>query len=116
METARKRKKPKEKLKRLWLCFSKLLLIADYAVLFYMLHMFKELTLSGHDTTNCAVVLGAWIAQIAISSGAYYWKAKAENLVKMPVQLLIDLPDDFKERADPNQIISSVVGIGTNQN
>lgn len=50
-------------------------------------------------------------AQIAVSSGFYYWKAKAENLLKMPIQLLDDLPEDMRERADPNQIIASVIGM-----
>lgn len=107
METARSKKKKQ------WLCFSKKLLIADYLILLLMINMFLVLTITQHDTTNCAIVIGAWIAQIAISSGAYYWKAKAENLVKMPVQLLIELPEDMKEKADPNQIIAAVVGIGT---
>lgn len=68
------------------------------------------------DKTNLAIVIVAWVAQLAISSGCYYWKAKAENLVKMPILLLEDLPDDMRGRADPNQIIASVLGIGTQNN
>lgn len=96
------------------LCFSKKLLIADYVILVLMVVVFFVFSLTDHDTSNCAIVVGAWIAQIAISTGAYYWKAKAENLVKLPMQLLKDLPDDMREKADPNQIIASVLGIGTN--
>lgn len=98
------------------LCFSKKLLIADYAVLVLMVVGFVVFSLTGHDTSNCAIVVGAWIAQIAISTGAYYWKAKAENLVKLPLILLADLPEDMREKSDPNQIISAVLGIGTNNN
>lgn len=76
--------------------------------------MFAVLALKGIDTTNAAIVISAWIAQIAISSGCYYWKSKSENLVKLPILLLLDLPDDMREKADPNQIIASVLGIGTN--
>lgn len=93
------------------LCFSKKLLIADYTILIVMVVMFFFPSM---DKTNLAIVLCAWIAQIAISSGCYYWKAKAENLIKMPMQLLEDLPEDMREKADPNQIIASVLGIGTN--
>lgn len=93
------------------LCFSKKLLIADYAILLVLTAMFLVPSM---DKTNLAIVLCAWIAQIAISSGCYYWKAKAENLIKMPMQLLEDLPEDMREKADPNQIIASVLGIGTN--
>jgi hypothetical protein len=95
------------------LCFSKKLLIADYVILLLMVGMFF---VPDMDRMNLAIVLCAWIAQIAISSGCYYWKAKAENLIKMPMQILEDLPDDMREKADPNQIIASALGIGTNNN
>lgn len=97
-------KKPK-------LCFSKKLLIADYLVLVVLVGAFMYFTFTGKDTTNCAIVIGAWIAQLAVSSGFYYWKAKCENLVKMPIQMLKDLPADMREKADPNQIIASVIGM-----
>lgn len=93
------------------LCFSKKLLVVDYVFLFIMVAAFMVFTLLGKDTSNCAVVIGAWIAQLAVSSGFYYWKAKSENLIKMPITLLEDLPEDMKDRADPNQIIASVLGI-----
>lgn len=64
--------------------FSKKLLIADYAILALMVAAFFVSNLNGHDAGNCSIVVSAWIAQVAISAGAYYWKAKAENLVKLP--------------------------------
>lgn len=107
---AGKRKQPPK------LCFSKKLLIVDYAILVLMVAVFFVFSLTDHDTSNCAIVVGAWIAQIAISTGAYYWKAKAENLVKLPITMLKDIPADMRDRADPNQIIASVLGIGTHNN
>lgn len=98
-----------KKQKNKW-CFSKKLLIADYAILLLLILLFL---IPGTDKTNLAAVIVAWIAQLAVSSGCYYWKAKSENLVKMPVLLLDDLPEDMREKADPNQIIASVLGIGT---
>lgn len=92
-------------------CFSKKLLMADYAILLLLVLLFL---VPDMDKSNLAIVLVAWIAQIAISSGAYYWKAKSENLIKMPIQLLNELPEDMREHADPNQIIASVLGIGNN--
>ena len=97
--------------KKAKLCFSKKLLIADYVVLAVLLVWLVVLSNQEKDTTNMAVVIAAWIAQIAVSSGFYYWKAKSENLVKMPIQMLKDLPEDMKEKADPNQIIASVLGL-----
>ena len=93
--------------------FSKKLLIADYAILFFLVIAYF---MPGIDTSSWAIVIAAWIAQIAISSGAYYWKSKSENLVKLPITMLKDIPEDMRERADPNQIIASVLGIGTNNN
>ena len=95
------------------MCFSKKLLIADYTILVLLLLLFL---LPEADKTNLAIVLVAWIAQIAISTGAYYWKAKAENLVKLPIVMLNDIPADMRERVDPNSIIASVLGIGTSSN
>ena len=92
------------------MCFSKKLLIADYTILILLMLLFL---LPEADKTNLAIVLVAWIAQIAISTGAYYWKAKAENLVKLPIVMLKDIPGDMREKVDPNSIIASVLGIGT---
>ena len=93
--------------------FSKKLLIVDYVIFVLLLIGFF---VPGNDTMNWAIIVAAWIAQIAISSGAYYWKSKSENLVKLPIAMLKDIPEDMRERADPNQIIASVLGIGTNNN
>ncbi len=110
-----KRKQPAGKRKQVnqKLCFSKRLLIADYVILVLLLGGFFVPSL---DTMNWSIVVTAWIAQLAISTGAYYWKAKAENLVKLPLLLLADLPEDMREKSDPNQIIASVLGIGTHNN
>ena len=102
---------PMGRRQRMQMCFSKKLLIADYVILAFMLARYF---VPDVDTTDWWQIVVAWIAQIAISTGAYYWKAKAENLVKLPILLLADIPEDMRERADPNQIIASVLGIGTN--
>ena len=94
--------------------FCKKILVADYAILVLMIVFFFIFTMKGHDTSNCAVVVGAWVAQIAISSGFYFWKAKAENLVKLPLYMLDNLSEDMKEKADPNQIIETIIGMGRN--
>lgn len=94
-------------------CYSKKLLIADYVILVLLLAGYF---VPGIDTMNLTIIICAWIAQIAISTGAYYWKSKAENLVKLPLLLLAELPEDMREKSDPNQIIASVLGIGTHNN
>ena len=92
------------------MCFSKKLLIADYVILLLLVALFF---VPGVDTMNWTILVTAWIAQLAISTRSYYKKAEAENLIKLPILLLADLPEDMRERADPTQIIASVVGIGT---
>lgn len=94
--------------------FGKKLLIVDYIILLLMTLLFFIFTALNFDTSNFVLILSAWIAQIAISSGCYYWKAKAENLIKLPIYMLENLPEDMKEKADPNQIIASVMGIDVN--
>ena len=104
---------PLGKRQRTKMCFSKKLLIADYLILVGMLAMFL---VPNFDTSNWGLIVVAWVAQIAISTGAYYWKAKAENLVKLPIAMLNDIPEDMREKTDPNQIVASVLGIGTHNN
>lgn len=87
------------------------MLMADYAILLLMIAAFFIALKYNADTGSVAIVIGAWIAQLAVSSGFYYWKAKSENLLKMPIELLEDLPKDMREKADPNQIIASVIGM-----
>jgi hypothetical protein len=94
-------------------CFSKKLLITDYVILAVLILLYLVPSI---DKNNLAIIIVAWIAQVGIATGAYYWKAKSENLVKLPILLLKDLPDDMRERADPNSVIASVLGIGTYNN
>lgn len=96
--------------------YSKKLRDRDYKVLFVMLAVLVILIICDKNATEWAVATGAWITHMAISTGAYYWKSKAENLVKLPIVLLNEIPEDMRERADPNQIVASVVGIGTHNN
>lgn len=98
------------------LCFSKKLMVADYVILAVFIIGLFVLIVLDRNATEWAIATGAWIAQVGISTGAYYWKAKGENLVKLPIFLLKDLPDDMREKADPNSIIASVMGIGTSNN
>lgn len=87
------------------------MLIADYAIFLVLLYQFREDIVAERDVTHQAAVLAVWAVQLGASSAVYYLKAKSENLLKLAIQLLKDLPEDMKERADPNQIIASVLGL-----
>lgn len=55
------------------------------------------------------VVLGIWIAQLGISSGAYYVLIKSERKIELPIKLLDTLPEDVKENLDLTNIITTVL-------
>ena len=88
------------------MCFSKRIIVVEYAVLGLLIFLKRADTIHDWSAEICG-----WFAVLAVSTGFYYWKAKCENLVKMPIQMLKDLPEDMKEKADPNQIIASVLGL-----
>lgn len=84
--------------------FSKKLLIVDYlfmVVLFICAVIFPEV-----DFTTIIV---AWVAQLGISSAAYYWKAKHENRAKVPFKVIESLPEDMRKEIDLTQIITSII-------
>lgn len=84
--------------------FSKKLLIVDYLiliVLFVCACVFQSV-----DFTSIVV---AWIAQVGISSAAYYWKAKNENRVKVPINVIKSLPKSMRDDVDLTQIIIAVI-------
>lgn len=84
--------------------FGKKLLIADYlflVVLIICAVIFKEI-----DFTTIIV---AWITQIGISSTAYYWKAKNENRVKIPLKVIESLPEEIQDKIELTTIITSII-------
>ena len=84
--------------------FSKKLLVVDYLVmivLFVCAIYFPEV-----DFTTIIV---AWIAQLGISSAAYYWKAKNENRSKVPLKVVESLPEDIRQQLDLTQVVTSII-------
>ena len=115
--------------------FSKKLLIADYVIAVILVMVFfictcingaytmqitNKLIEMGVDTSMISVsppfnldmfgiLLGTWIVQLGVSSGAYYVLIKSEHKMELPIRLINDLPKDIKERVDVTQIITSVL-------
>ena len=81
--------------------FSKMLLIVDYAFMVLLIIV----ALAKPDTSVIAI---AWVGQVAVSSGFYFWKAKNENRIKIPMRLLKSLHRDGSE-LDLNQIIHDII-------
>ena len=84
--------------------FGKKLLIADY-ILFIVL-IICAIIFSEIDFTTIIV---SWIAQIGISSTAYYWKAKNENRVKVPIKVIESLPEDMQDKLDLTAVITTII-------
>lgn len=120
--------------------FSKKLLIADYVIaVILILSFFICIYINGTYTINTinkliemgidvsmvtisppfnldmfGVILGTWIIQLGVSSGAYYVLIKSEHKIELPIQLLNDLPQDIREQVDVTQIITSVLSCTDN--
>ena len=117
--------------------FSKQLLIYDYLVALVLLIIFflclfangiytmiitnsliemgmMYSTTPPFDLTVIGTILGIWAGQLAVSSAAYYFMAKEDHRVQIPMKLISDLPKDIKDRVDMTQIIVSALNINTN--
>lgn len=120
--------------------FSKKLLIADYVIAVvlvtaffictyingvYTMKAMNKLIEMGIDASMITiappfnldmfgVILGTWIVQLGVSSGAYYMMAKSEHKVELPMELINGLPQDIKEQVDMNQIITTVLSCTDN--
>ena len=84
--------------------YSKKLLIVDYAimlVLFLCTILFPEIDFITLDV--------AWIAQVGVSTGVYFWKAKCENRIKIPMKVIESLPEDVRDKIDLTQVIISLI-------
>lgn len=115
--------------------FSKKLLIADYVVTvilliafficsfinsIYTINTINKLIEIGVDMSTTiitqpinldgfGVFFSVWIAQLGISSAAYYSLVKRERKMEMPMILLENLPQDIKEKIDMTQIITTIL-------
>ena len=80
--------------------FSKKLLYADYiifVVLIILTILYPEVDFITLDV--------AWIAQLGISSTAYYWKTKSDNKTKIPIKVIRSLPKEMRDNIDVTQVI-----------
>lgn len=84
--------------------FSKKLLIVDYLILVVLVIFTAIFTDVDFVTLDVA-----WIAQIGVSSAFYYWKAKTENRVKVPISVIKSLPEEMRESIDLSQIIIAII-------
>ena len=84
--------------------FGKKLLAVDYAI-FIMLIICMVIFPDMEFTS----IICAYIGQLTIATGAYYWKAKCENRIKVPMKVIKSLPKDIREQVDLTTIITAII-------
>ena len=115
--------------------FSKKLLILDYIIAgiligvfficlvangVYTMNISNELLASGIDISSITitspfnldifgVLLGTWVIQLGVSSGAYYFMCKSDHKIQLPMQLVNEIPENIREQVDLTQIITTVL-------
>lgn len=115
--------------------FSKKLLILDYIIAgiligvfficlvangVYTMNISNELLASGIDISSITitspfnldifgVLLGTWVIQLGVSSGAYYLMCKSDHKIQLPMQLVNEIPENIREQVDLTQIITTVL-------
>lgn len=120
--------------------FSKKLLFADYVVALLLIAGFficvalngiyaKEFILqminSGMDISYSSIpqlfsldgfgiLLGAWITQLGLSSGAYYLMSRSDHKIQLPMAMLNTMPEDIKSQLDMTQVITTVLSTTDN--
>jgi len=83
--------------------FSKLILIAVYITAVAFSITAAYLTFQGSDVSSFGpIVLAIW-AQLGTSSAAYYWKARAENKIKLLKSVPTELAEQAKELLDERE-------------
>ena len=115
--------------------FSKKLLYLDYLIMGILIlgyficlvinslyaDNFLKLTISsGYDLSSIVVptlinmdsyvtFMTAWIAQVGVSSAAYYVMTRSDHKIELPMRMINTLPDDIKEHVDMNELITAVL-------
>lgn len=64
------------------------------------------LSIISPDISSIAI---AWTGQLAISTGFYYWKAKNENRIKIPVEIMRSLDQEERGDVDLTQVITTII-------
>ncbi len=113
--------------------FSKKLLAFDYIIMvillailvicaivngIYMQNITKEILNNGmdismisvpFDVSTLSIIVGTWVAQLGISSTAYYILIRSDHKIEYPIRMINELPDDIKDKIDYDNLIANVL-------
>lgn len=67
-----------------------------------------------YNLDGFGILLGSWILQLGVSSGAYYMMSKSDHKIQLPMAMLNTMPDEIKSQLDMNQIITTVLSTTDN--
>ena len=88
MATKKTTKKVKEKITT-----SKKIILASYIIGVALSAVLVIGAFKGYDVTTVGIVAGAAYAEIAAANAFYFWKAKKENIMKIALGTVKDIPD-----------------------
>ena len=120
--------------------FSKKLLFADYIIAIalilgfficvalngaYTKEIYASMINSGIDISyssipqlynldGFSILLGVWITQLGLSSGAYYLMSRSDHKIQLPMAMLNTMPEDIKSQLDMTQVITTVLSTTDN--
>ena len=67
-----------------------------------------------YNLDGFGVLLGAWITQLGLSSGAYYLMSRSDHKIQLPMAMLNTMPDEIKSRLDMTQVVTTVLNTTDN--
>lgn len=62
-----------------------------------------------YNLDGFGVLLGSWVIQLGVSSGAYYYMSRSDHKIELPIKMINTLPDDIKEQVNMNDLITTVL-------
>lgn len=67
-----------------------------------------------YNLEGFGILLGSWILQLGVSSGAYYMMSKSDHKVQLPMAMLNTMPDEIKEQLDMTQVVTTLLSTTDN--
>lgn len=87
---------------------SKKIIIASYVIAVVLTAFIIVGTVLSYDVSTLGMIAGAAYAEVGVSNGFYYNKAKKENAMKIAIGYVKDNPDKAEELA---AVINAIGGI-----
>ena len=67
-----------------------------------------------YNLDGFGILLGVWIAQLGLSSTAYYLMSKSDHKIQLPMAMLNTMPDEIKEQLDMTAVVTTLLSTTDN--